>query len=75
MSEFDLDDYEDVGEAVLSIVTRHPMREDELVSTLERWTDDDVHLILRNLSESGQAQVVTRNGVRFWTASGTKYAN
>jgi wyosine [tRNA(Phe)-imidazoG37] synthetase (radical SAM superfamily) len=73
--EFDLGGSADVGEAVLSIITRHPMREDELVATLERWSDDDIHQILRNLSESGQARVVTRYGVRFWTASGTKYAN
>jgi wyosine [tRNA(Phe)-imidazoG37] synthetase (radical SAM superfamily) len=73
--EFDLGGCEDVGEAVLSIITRHPMREDELVTTLQRWSDEDVRQILRNLSESGRAQLVMRYGVRFWTASGTKYAN
>jgi wyosine [tRNA(Phe)-imidazoG37] synthetase (radical SAM superfamily) len=73
--EFDLQGFEDISEAVLSIITRHPMREDELITTLQRWPGEDVYQILQNLSESGQALVVERYGVRFWTASGTKYAN
>jgi wyosine [tRNA(Phe)-imidazoG37] synthetase (radical SAM superfamily) len=73
--EFDLRGCEDVGEAVLSIITRHPMREDELITTLQGWPGEDVHQVLRNLSESGRAQLVTRYGLRFWTASGTKYAS
>lgn len=73
--EFDLRGCEDVGEAILSIITRHPMREDDLYAALQRWPDEDVRHILENLSESGKAQLVTRYGVRFWSASGTRYAN
>jgi len=73
--EFDLRGCEDVNEAILSIITRHPMREDDLYASLQRWPDEAVRQILENLSESGKAQLVTRYGVRFWAASGTKYAN
>jgi len=73
--EFDLHSCEDVSEAILSIITRHPMREDDLYTSLRRWPDEDVRQILESLSESGKAQLVMRYGVRFWAASGTKYAN
>jgi wyosine [tRNA(Phe)-imidazoG37] synthetase (radical SAM superfamily) len=72
--EFDLRGCGNVSEAILSIITRHPMREDDLFAALQRWPDEDVRQILQNLSESGLAQPVTRYGVRFWAASGTKYA-
>ena len=73
--EFDLRSCEDVSEAILSIITRHPMREDDLFVSLQRWPDEEVHNILENLSESGKAQLVTRYGVRFWAAAGTRYSN
>jgi len=73
--EFDLCGCEDVSEAILSIITRHPMREDDLFTSIQRWPDEDVRQILESLSESGKAQLVTRYGVRFWAASGTKYAD
>jgi wyosine [tRNA(Phe)-imidazoG37] synthetase (radical SAM superfamily) len=73
--KFDLRGCEDVSEAVLSVIQRHPMREDDLFAALQRWPDEEVRQILQNLSESGQAQLVTRYGVRFWAASGTKYAD
>jgi wyosine [tRNA(Phe)-imidazoG37] synthetase (radical SAM superfamily) len=73
--EFDLRGCGNASEAILSIITRHPMREDDLFTALQRWPDEDVRQILQNLSESGLAQPVTRYGVRFWAASGTKYAN
>jgi len=73
--EFDLRSCEDVSEAILSIITRHPMREDDLFTSIQRWPDEDVRQILESLSESGKAQLVTRYGVRFWAASGTKYAD
>jgi wyosine [tRNA(Phe)-imidazoG37] synthetase (radical SAM superfamily) len=73
--EFDLRGCADVNEAILSIITRHPMREDDLLVSLRRWPDENVAQVLKHLEESGQAQLVTRYGVRFWAASGTKYAN
>jgi wyosine [tRNA(Phe)-imidazoG37] synthetase (radical SAM superfamily) len=73
--KFDLYGCEDVSEAILSVILRHPMREDDLFAALERWPDDEVRQILQDLSESGHARLVTRYGVRFWAAAGTKYAD
>lgn len=73
--EFDLRGCEDVSDAVLSVIARHPMREEELFESLQRWPDEDVRQVLEGLSESGRAQRISRYGVRFWAASRTTYAN
>ncbi|MFZ5880820.1 MAG: radical SAM protein [Chloroflexota bacterium] len=66
---FDLSGYENVTDAIIGIITRHPMREDELLKTLSRWSGRDVTQVLAKLAHSGQAQVVERYGCRFWSAS------
>jgi len=70
---FDLSGSETLVDAVVGIITRHPMREEELVETLERWSPGDVAAILSKLEMSGQAQYVERYGVRFWSASPAYY--
>lgn len=71
--KFDLSGYESLDEAILSIITRHPMREDDLLATLRDLPDIDASQVLHILSESKRARLVIRYGVRFWVASGTKY--
>ena len=58
-----------IVEAVVGIITRHPMREDELLSTLDQWSPGDVKKVLVDLEGSGKAQVVERLGIRFWSAA------
>jgi len=70
---FDLGGAKTLVEAVVGIVTRHPMREDELVETLKSWTTGDVTKTLSTLAESDKLQVVERNGVRYWSASPSYY--
>jgi wyosine [tRNA(Phe)-imidazoG37] synthetase (radical SAM superfamily) len=70
---FDLSGFTSLVDAVVSIVTRHPMREDELVTTLNRWPPTDVNQTLQDLENSGKAQVVERYGCRFWSASPSHY--
>jgi len=70
---FDLSGYNSVVDAIVSIITRHPMREDELARALERWTPGQVQEALQALALSGQAQVVERYGARFWSAAGAQY--
>ena len=70
---YDLDGAKTLVEAVVGIVTRHPMREDELVETLKKWATGDVTNALSTLAESGKLQVVERNGIRFWSASPSYY--
>ncbi len=70
---FDLSGYNSVVDAIVSIITRHPMREDELARALERWTPGQVQEALEALVASGQAQVVERYGARFWSAASAQY--
>ncbi len=70
---FDLSGFTSLVDAVVSIITRHPMREDELRKALSRWSSSDVDATLQALEQSGRAQVVERYGVRFWSAAPSHY--
>jgi wyosine [tRNA(Phe)-imidazoG37] synthetase (radical SAM superfamily) len=70
---FNLSAYEDVMDAVTGVITRHPMLEEEILQTLERWTPGQVQDALVRLSESGKAKVVFRYGKRFWSFAGARY--
>lgn len=71
--DFDLGGCEDIVEAVVAIITRHPMRQEELVQALARWTPGQVNEAVTALEASGRAQVVERLGSRFWSAVGSRY--
>lgn len=70
---FDLSGCATPADAVAAIITRHPMREADLVAALERWAPGRVQAALAELEASGRAQVVERHGVRFWSAAGSRY--
>jgi wyosine [tRNA(Phe)-imidazoG37] synthetase (radical SAM superfamily) len=70
---FDLGSYTDVVDAIIAIITRHPMTEAELLQTLDRWTPGEVTTSLQELTASGRAQVVERYGTRFWSAAPAFY--
>ena len=65
---FDLSGSENLVDAIVGIITRHPMKEAELVETLKQFSSEDVVKTLNQLEESGKAQVIKRYGVRFWSA-------
>jgi len=71
--EFDLSGYDDIVDAVIGVITRHPMRQDELERTLERWAPNELDAVLSRLLSSGRAKVVTRYGGRFWTAGRSRH--
>lgn len=73
--EFDLGGFDEVLDAIVAIITRHPMRQAELEQTLSRWTPEQVSQALAELEASKRAQVVERYGVRFWSAAASHYAN
>jgi wyosine [tRNA(Phe)-imidazoG37] synthetase (radical SAM superfamily) len=58
---------------ILAIITRHPMRQEELERTLALWAPGKTTDLLAELAESGQAQVVERYGARFWSAAPARY--
>jgi wyosine [tRNA(Phe)-imidazoG37] synthetase (radical SAM superfamily) len=70
---YDLSSYANVSEAIEDIIARHPMREEELRRTLERWTPGQVEEALKMLAAGGRAQVVERHGQRFWCAADYHY--
>ncbi|HLE50508.1 MAG TPA: radical SAM protein [Anaerolineales bacterium] len=70
---FDLSGAESLVEAVIGIITRHPMREDELIETLKHFSQGEVSATLTELEKCGKAQVVERFGTRFWSASPAYY--
>ena len=70
---FDLSGYDNLVEAVIGIITRHPMRQEELERTLSQWAPGQVNDTLIALEASGQAQVVKRFGVQFWSAAPSRY--
>jgi wyosine [tRNA(Phe)-imidazoG37] synthetase (radical SAM superfamily) len=73
--DFELDTDSPVTDAVLEVITRHPMSEPELVAALSRhWAPDDVARALGELAADARAQVVVRRGQRFWSAAQYRYA-
>ncbi len=70
---FDLSGYENVVNAIIGIITRHPMRQDELERTLTRWTPGQVIEALADLEASDRAQIVERYGTHFWSAAPSHY--
>ncbi|MEQ9410992.1 MAG: hypothetical protein RIK87_24990 [Fuerstiella sp.] len=71
--EFDLTRYEHVSDAILAIITRHPMREEEIVRTLDRWSSDRVQCALQKLVARGDAQPIERFDTRFWSCADAQY--
>lgn len=70
---FDLSGNESLVDAVVGIITRHPMRESELIETLQHWSPGDIAATMLELESSGKAQIVERFGIRFWSASPSIY--
>ncbi len=70
---FDLSGSENLLDAIVGIITRHPMRESELVEALTQWSPEDVLETLKQLEMSGKAQIVMRYGARFWSSSPAYY--
>jgi wyosine [tRNA(Phe)-imidazoG37] synthetase (radical SAM superfamily) len=73
MGSFDLSGYDNLVEAILAIIQRHPMKQQELEQTLERWSPEQVKQTLAALEASGRAQIVERYGARFWSAAPSLY--
>lgn len=72
---FDLSGCKNIMDAVLAVITRHPMRQDELEEALIRWSPRRVRRVLADLQSSGRAKIVVRNNVHFWCASPSFYPN
>jgi wyosine [tRNA(Phe)-imidazoG37] synthetase (radical SAM superfamily) len=70
---FDLSGCDSLVDAIIAIITRHPMRQEELEQALSRWSPEHVDQVLSELQASGRAQVIERYGMRFWSAARSHY--
>lgn len=70
---FDLGEEKELLETIVEIITRHPMKEDEIIAALEGYPLVDVKAALQLLEESGKIQVVVRFGIRYWSKSSSFY--
>jgi wyosine [tRNA(Phe)-imidazoG37] synthetase (radical SAM superfamily) len=70
---FDLSGYDNVLDAIIGIITRHPMRQEQIEKTLSQWAPERVGQSLAELEASNRAQIVNRYGARFWSASPSHY--
>ncbi len=70
---FDISGTGDVVDAVIGLITRHPMREEQLVRSLSRWAPGQVTDALQRLATSMRARQVERHGQRFWASINAHY--
>jgi hypothetical protein len=70
---FELTLHGDAIEGLGSIITRHPLREEELLTALSRRVPGRVLETFAQLAESGRAKPIERLGTRFWCATGARF--
>ena len=70
---FDIGNGEHLTDAIVGIITRHPLRDEELRRALAKWSPDQVEEALAELAASGRAQIIERYGTRFWSAAESHY--
>jgi hypothetical protein len=70
---FDLSGCRSTQDAIVNIITRHPMSRQQIEEALVDWEVVDVEEALTELAASGQAQIVERLGVQFWSAAPAHY--
>ena len=72
-AEVDLSGFDSVVDAIIAIVSRHPMRVDEIEDALVHWAPGEVQEAHAGLESSGGVRIVERQGVSFWTSSESFY--
>jgi wyosine [tRNA(Phe)-imidazoG37] synthetase (radical SAM superfamily) len=63
----------ELEEAVLRIVSRHPLQEIEVIRSLEHWVPGRVLETLTALTDSGKIKFIERYGKRFWCSADTQF--
>jgi wyosine [tRNA(Phe)-imidazoG37] synthetase (radical SAM superfamily) len=64
---------EDLVETIINIVSRHPIRAEELTAALNQQVPEKLSETLQGLHSSERAQIIERYGVEFWVASPSNY--
>jgi wyosine [tRNA(Phe)-imidazoG37] synthetase (radical SAM superfamily) len=71
----DLSGDENLIDAVIGIISRHPMREMDLERTLAQWAPAEIAKTIAELKTDDRAQVIERYGTRFWCAGPSLFPN
>lgn len=66
---------DDVVEAILNVIARHPMSELEIVTALADRSAAEVQAALRQMEISGRARRVQRHNQPFWTGADARYVD
>jgi wyosine [tRNA(Phe)-imidazoG37] synthetase (radical SAM superfamily) len=69
----DLRGYDSLVDAVIGVITRHPLRQEEVERALAWWAPGQVRKALAELEASGRARIVERYGAYFWCAAPAHY--
>lgn len=72
---FDLSGHKSLEEAILAILTRHPMEEGQMQKALKESGVEGVDNTLSTLMITGKVQIVERYGRRFYSAASALYAH
>lgn len=64
----------DLAEAIMQLIIRHPIPEDDLTNYLAGWTAEQIQQALLKLQTKNQAKLVERFGRHYWTSSEAVYA-
>jgi wyosine [tRNA(Phe)-imidazoG37] synthetase (radical SAM superfamily) len=72
--DFDLGSDLSTAEALLAVITRHPMSEEELEAAFRHRNSQQATCALARLVAEGRVHPVIRHGKRFWTAASGTYA-
>ncbi len=62
-----------LSDTIINIITRHPLREDDLRQSLTCWSSKELSTALNSLVNNGKAQVIERYGSKFYSAQEARY--
>jgi len=62
----DLSGFRDVVDAIISVVTRHPMSQAEIERALKERFSGEIDRALSELESSGRVKSIDRYGIKFW---------
>jgi wyosine [tRNA(Phe)-imidazoG37] synthetase (radical SAM superfamily) len=70
---FDLSGCASLVDAIVGVITRHPMSQAQLAEALEGWAPEQAKQALAELESGGRARRVERLGTQFWSASPSRF--
>lgn len=73
--KFDLRGSNNIIDAIIAIITRHPMSEEQLLEALSDFPVEQRKEIIDTLETSNQARIIKRFGQRFWCTASSVFSD